>query len=144
MAYLCGRRIGTVSTVPHGEVLGQLEYGGFTTFPASWLEDARARRKLESEIMIALAGLAAEDVQPGIVEHAGAEADVARALEIALPATSDPEEATAFINWLFVRTRNRLRAPACRRAIRELAAALARQGSLRGAEVRALLRHSLR
>ncbi|HTR54197.1 MAG TPA: hypothetical protein VMJ10_26070, partial [Kofleriaceae bacterium] len=120
MAYLCRRRVGGASAVPHGGILGQLEYGGVTTFPTSWLEDARARRKLENEIMIALAGLAAEYVQPGIVDHAGAAADLARALEIALPAISDPEEATAFINWLFVRARNRLREPSCRRAIKAL------------------------
>lgn len=143
MAYLCRRRVGAVSAVPHGEVLGQLEYGGFTRFPMSWLDDARARRKLENEIMIALAGLAAEYVQPGIVDHAGAAADLARALEIAMPATSGPEEATAFINWLFVRARNRLRDKACHRATRALAVALTRHGSLTGPEVRALLRRSL-
>ena len=143
MAYLCRRRVGAASTVPHHGVLGQLEYRGFTEFPSGWLEDARARRKLENEIMIALAGLAAEYVQPGIVDHAGAAADLARALEIALAAASDPEEATAFINWLFVRVRNRLREPACRRALEALARELTRRGSLTGADVRSLLRRSL-
>jgi len=143
MAYLCGRRVGAVSAVPHGEVRGQLEYRGFTSFPARWLDDARARRKLESEILIALAGLAAEYVHPGPVDHAGAAADLARALEIALAATADPEEATAFINWMFVRARNRLRVPRCRRAIKALAAELAHRGSLTGPRARSLLRRSL-
>ncbi len=143
MAYLCRRRVGKASAVPHGEILGHLEYGGFTSFPTGWLDDARARRKLEAEIMIALAGLAAEYVQPGVVDHAGAAADLARALEIALPATSDPEEATAYVNWLFVRTRNCLGERRCRRAIKALAAGLGRRGSLTGTEIRALLRRSL-
>lgn len=143
MAYLCRRRIGAASAVPHGEILGQLEYGGFTMFPASWLEDARARRKLENEIMIALAGLAAEYVHPVAVDHAGAAADLARALGIALAAISDPEEATAFINWLLVRARNRLREPACRRAIKVVATELTRRGSLSGPRLRSLLRRSL-
>lgn len=143
MAHLCRRRVGAASAVPHGEVLGQLEYGGFTTFPAGWLDDARARRKLENEIMIALAGLAAEYVVPIAVDHAGAAADLARALGIALAAISDPEEATAFINWLFVRTRNRLREPACRRAIEALVSELSRHGSLSGPKVRLLLRRDL-
>jgi hypothetical protein len=143
MAYLCRRRVGNVSTVPHGGVLGELEYRGFTSYPAGWLDNARARRRLENEIMIALAGLAAEYVHPVAVDHAGAAADLARALEIALPATSDPEEATAYINWLFVRARNRLRDPRCRRAIKALAAELRRHGSLTGTEIRVLLRRSL-
>jgi len=143
MAYLCRRRIGGMSAVPRGEILGQVEYRGFTAYPASWLEDARARRKLENEIMISLAGLAAEYVQPRIVDHAGAATDLVRALEIALPAITDPEEATAFINWLFVRARNRLREPACRRAIKQLAGELLRHGSLTGPRVRSVLRRSL-
>jgi hypothetical protein len=132
-----------MTSVPHGEILGQLEYRGFTVFTADALDDARARRKLETEIMIAMAGLAAEYVHAGPVNRPGAVADLQRALNIALTATADPEEATAFINWLFVRARNRLRAPACRRAIKALAAELAGRGSLTGAEVRALVRRSL-
>lgn len=143
MAYLCGRRVGAMSAVPHGEILGQLEYRGFESFPARSLDDARGRRKLETEIMIAMAGLAAEYVHAGPVNRPGAVADLQRALNIALTATTDPEEATAFINWLFVRARNRLRVPACARAIRALATELARRGSLTGGEVRALLRRSL-
>ena len=143
MAYLCGRRIGAASAVPHGEILGQLEYGGVTSFPTRWLDDARARRKLENEILIALAGLAAEYVHPIRVDHAGAATDLARALEIALAAISDPEEATAFINWMFVRARNRLSNPRCKRAIKALAAELAHRGSLTGPRVRSLLRRAL-
>lgn len=143
MAYLCGRRLGEMSSVPHGEVLGQLEYRGFTSFAVDALDDARARRKLETEIMIAMAGLAAEYVHTGPVNRPGAVADLQRALNIALTAIADPEEATAFINWLFARARNRLRAPACARAIKTLAAELSRRGSLKGPEVRALVRRSL-
>lgn len=143
MAYLCGRRLGAVSAVPHGEVLGQLEYRGFESFPARALDDARARRKLETEIMIAMGGLAAEYLHPGPVDRPGAVMDLQRALTIALAATADPDEATAFVNWLFIRARNRLRAPASARAIRSLAGELARRGSLTGKEVRALLRRSL-
>lgn len=143
MAYLCGRRLGAISAIPHGEILGELEYRGFTSFPARSLDDARARRKLETEIMIAMAGLAAEYVHPGPVDRPGAVADLQRALNIALATSADPEEATAFINWLFVRARNRLRVPACARAIKALAAVLVRRGSLTGAEVRALLQRSL-
>jgi hypothetical protein len=143
MAHLCGRRVGAASAVAHGEALGQLEYRGFTSFPARWLDDVRARRKLESEILIALAGLAAEYVHPGPIDRAGAAADLARALEIALAAISDPEEATAFINWMFVRARNRLSDPRCRRAIKALAVELARRGSLTGPRVRSLLQRSL-
>jgi len=143
MAYLCGRRIGAMSAVRHGEILGELEYRGFTSFPARPLDDARARRKLETEIMIALAGLAAEYLHRGPVDRRGAATDLQRALSIAQAATADPEEATAFVNWLFVRARNRLCVPACARAVKALAVELARQGSLTGAEVRALLRRSL-
>lgn len=93
--------------------------------------------------MIALAGLAAEYVQPLPVDQAGAAADLARALGIALAAITDPEEATAFINWMYVRARNRLREPACRRAIKTLGAELSRRGSLTGRKVRSVLRRSL-
>lgn len=143
MVYLCGRRLGAMTSIPHGEVLGQLEYRGFTSFAVGALDDARARRKLEIEIMIAMAGLAAEYLHAGPVNRPGAVADLQRALNIGLAAIPDPEEATAFINWLFIRARNRLRAPACARAIKALAAELARRGSLTGAEVRALVRRSL-
>jgi len=143
MAYLCGRRVGEITAIPHGEILGQVEYRGFTAFPARSLDDARARRKLETEIMIALGGLAAEYLHPGRVDHPGAATDLQRALQIALAALEDPDEATAFINWLFVRTRNRLRDPACMRAIKALTADLVRHGSLTGHEVHALLRRSL-
>ena len=143
MAYLCGRRIGAASALPRRGSLGHLEYGGLTSYPVGWLEDARTRRKLEDEIMIALAGLAAEYVQPGVIDHAGAAADLARALEIALPAAGNPEEATAFINWLFVRARSKLADRRSRQAITDLATALERRGSLTGTEIRARLRRSL-
>lgn len=143
MAHLFGRQLGAMTAVPHGEILGQLEYRGFTEFPAGSLDDARTRRKLEAEIMIAMAGLAAEDLHPGPVDRAGAVADLQRALEVALAAIADPEEATAFVNWLFLRARNRLRVPACARATKALAKELARRGALTGPEVRVVLRRSL-
>jgi hypothetical protein len=143
MAFLCGRRLGSASTIRHGEILGQLEYGGMTVFPDHPLDDARARRKLEAEIMIALAGIIAEDLHPGPVDRGGAVTDLQRALAFALAATTDPEEATAFIDWLFVRARNRLRQPRCKRAIRELATQLAHRGLMTGAQMRALLQRSL-
>ena len=124
--------------LPHGHVVDTDPED-----PSQQLDDTRARRKLETEIMIAMAGLAAEYLHPGPVDRPGAVADLQRARNIALAATADPEEATAFINWLFVRARNRLRVPACARAIKGLEAELARRGSLTGAEVRALLRRSL-
>jgi hypothetical protein len=143
MAYLCGRRVGAMSAVPTGEILGQLEYRGFTSFPVGTLDDARARRKLETEIMIAMAGLAAEHVHARPVDRPGAVADLQRALDIALAATEDPDEATAFGNWLFVRARNQLRLPGCARAIKALASELVHRGSLSGAEVRTLLSRAL-
>lgn len=143
MAYLSGRRLGAVSAIPHGHILGELAYRGFTAFPVRPLDDARTRTKLETEIMIALAGLAAEVLHPGSVDRPGAATDLQRALDLALVATAEPEEATAFVNWLFVRARNRLGTPPCRRALRTLATELGRRGSLTGAAVRACLVRSL-
>jgi Peptidase family M41 len=155
MAYLCGRRLGTISVVPHGEILGQLDYRGFTGFPAHALADARARRKLESEIMIALAGVAAEQLRrspidprsrgnsPRGIIRAGAVADLQRALDLAVTVIADLEEATAFVNWLFVRSRNRLRDRKPAHALAAVAAKLPERGALTGRELRALLRRSL-
>src|SRR4051812_1580556 len=98
MVHLCGRRLGAASAIGHGEILGELEYRGFVSFPEHTLDDARARRKLEQEIMIALAGLASESLHPGPVNVAGGATDLQRALDFALAAIADPDEATAYVN----------------------------------------------
>ncbi len=133
-----------LSAVPYGDVLGELQYRGFVSFPAGALEDARTRRKLEAEIMIALAGLVAEMVHTPRVDRAGAAADLQRAMQVALEAIVDPEEATAFVNWLFVRTRNRLAEPRCAGAIARLSTQIAQHRILTGTQMRTILERSLR
>jgi len=141
MAYLAGRRLRGLSGVAREEILGHLEYRGFISFPTHALDDARTRRKGEAEIMIALAGLSAEHLYAKRVDLAGAEPDLQRALEIALVATGNRQEATAYLNWLFVRTCNRL--ARCPRAVGALADELSRRGSLTGRQVRSFLQRSL-
>jgi hypothetical protein len=144
MAYLAGRRVRGLSAVAHGDVLGEVQYRGFVSFPAGALDDARTRRKLEGEIMIALAGLVAEMVHTPRVDRAGAPPDLQRAMQVAFEAIADPEEATAFVNWLFVRTRNRLSDRRCARAIAALSTQIAERRTLTGAQMRTILERSLR
>lgn len=137
------RRLGvavrSVTVVPDDEASGRTWHSG----PGSWFRpdievDGRTRNRIEAHIMIALAGGEAEDAFLGERSGDGLGPDNDNAVGLALYMSGDSEEASAYLEWLRLRTRNMLRQELVRCEVEAIAAALLDRKRVRAAEVKAI------
>lgn len=108
---------------------------------AEWVDgelDLKARAKFEAYIMCALAGASAEIEVFGLLrpeDVEGFERDKVAATGLAMLCSGSIEEAQAYIDWLLVRTANKLRHPFHRAGVGAIAARLAERRTMTSAEV---------
>lgn len=108
---------------------------------AEWVDgelDLKARAKFEAYIMCALAGASAEIEVFGLLrpeDVEGFERDKVAATGLAMLCSRSIEEAQTYIDWLLVRTANKLRRPIHRAAVDAMAERLAERHTLTLAEV---------
>ena len=111
--------------------------------PGSWFQpdasiDGRVRRRLEDEIMIALAGPEAQShVSTKAAVQAGAGFDWPQAADLAPYVAGSDLETEAFVEWLRLRTANLvIGQPLVWACIEALATRLMERSTLKGHEVR--------
>lgn len=124
-AYLRNRRFTSVSIVAERETLGQCVFGnkpGVIELDAESYR--RTRDRIETLIIVALAGVLAECVLTGRHNWRGAHADLHDASDYASYVTGDEQELNAYLRWLWERTRNLLSARPHWAAVKALAAEL--------------------
>jgi hypothetical protein len=124
-AYLRNRRFTSVSIVAEHETLGQCVFGnqpGVIELDAESYR--RTRDRIETLIMVALAGVLAECQLTGRHNWRGAHADLHDATDYASYVTGDEQELNAYLRWLWERTRNLLSARPHWAAVKALAAEL--------------------
>lgn len=134
-----GRGVRRVSIVPDlaAGTLGLATNHGLPSFRPDVRDDAPTQAKAEREILILLAGPAAEERFTGRRNRAGAAGDhAAAAAALALSLCGDEDEASAFLAWLVIRGRNLIAAPGQWIRVAALARALVDRRELSGAEVR--------
>ena len=108
---------------------------------AEWQDgqlDLRARAKFEAYIMCALAGASAEIEVFGLLrpeDVEGFERDKVAATGLAILCSGSIEEAQAYIDWLLVRTTNKIRQPFHRAGVNAIAERLTEQRTMTSAEV---------
>ena len=124
-AYVRRLRFTSISIIPYRGTLGRCEFS--ETPVVIDLQSPRighARRRVETLIIVSLAGVIAECLLTGRNNWRGAHADLHDAAHYASHVTGSEDELGAYVRWLWEHTRMLLAAPPCWLAVRELAAAL--------------------
>ena len=97
---------------------------------------------LERSIMVSLAGCAAEAIKRGRHNYSGAASDMQQASDLALHVSGDGEEASAYVKWLWVRTRNRLKQPLVWKSVAAVAETLLEEKTLGAKRIREIVRQA--
>ncbi|MFN2489427.1 MAG: hypothetical protein ABR529_06775 [Actinomycetota bacterium] len=124
-AYMLGRAFTRVSIRADDSTLGRCSFRP----PGEWFRpdlkvDGSTRRRLEERIMISLAGPEAEARFTSHFDAESAQEDLDRAIDHACFMTGDEAEASAYIEWLRLRTLNLMKLPDFWPAVEALAGEL--------------------
>jgi hypothetical protein len=124
-------RIRSISIIPDAETEGRVHHSkpGKTYHP-EWDTGPRTRSKTEKMIMLCLAGDMAENMLLKRDSRNTRLTDYDTAVDLACYHCSDGDEAGAYVNFLYYRTRNLLRLPERWAAIEELASVLIERGCM--------------
>ncbi|MGH2819016.1 MAG: hypothetical protein ACRDJ5_00025, partial [Actinomycetota bacterium] len=124
-AYILGRAFTRVSIRADDSTLGRCSF----RTPGEWFRpdlriDGPTRRRLEERMMISLAGPEVESLHTGRYDRDAAQEDIDRAIDHACYMSGDPLEASAYVEWLRIRTVNLLKRPETRPSLEALVARL--------------------
>jgi len=124
-AYVRHLRFTSISIIPDRGTLGRCEFSETAVVidPESGGQ-LRARTRIETLIIVSLAGVISESLLTGRHNWRGAHADLHDATRYASFVTGSVEELKAYERWLWEHTRTLLEARPCWLAVQQLAAAL--------------------
>ena len=130
-AFMLGRAFTRVSIKPDDLTVGRCSF----RTPGTWYRpeeemSAPTRRMLEHRIMISLAGPETEARATGAFDPQASQEDLDRALDHACLMAADPSEASAYVEWLRLRTVNLMKQDGFWNAVRALAETLLRRNEL--------------
>jgi hypothetical protein len=112
-AFYMKRPFRYVTIEPDEDCLGHIMYKKFRdSFNPEIGSDREIRKPLEKAITTAFAGPIAEQIFSGRKNIVGAKGDLRDALNYAFYLCGSPEETEAYVNWLWIRTKNMIRQPA--------------------------------
>jgi len=143
-AYVRHLRFTSISIIPYRGTLGRCEFS--ETPVVIDLQSRRlgqARRRVETLIIVSLAGVIAECLLTGRNNWRGAHADLHDAAHYASHVTGSEDELGAYVRWLWEHTRMLLAAPPCWLAVRELAAALLEDQRIGERRARAIISEAI-
>jgi ATP-dependent Zn protease len=133
----------SVTIRPNAESLGRVIFHKLPRWANPDLEeynDQRARKWLENRTRVSLAGQIAEAIHAGRrPAHYSHSADDDLAVNIAMEVCGSAEQCSAWINWLFVSTRDHLSLQHVWSAVEALAAELMRRETISGPEARRII-----
>ena len=105
--YALGRPLKTVTIVPTEDKLGHVRFGGRSNVPRLEMQflGPQARHRVEQDLVVTLAGGAAERRLMGRANYIGARYDHAFVADVALTfAQGNEREADAYVRWLTCRS----------------------------------------
>ena len=112
-AFYMKRSFRYVTIEPEEDSLGHIMYKKFRdSFNPEIDPDREIRKPLEKAIITAFAGPIAEQIFSGRKNIIGAKSDLRDALDYACYLCGSLEETEAYVNWLWIRTKNMIKQPA--------------------------------
>ncbi len=144
MAWTLGVRLKRVSVVPSKNAAGECHYGKLSQSKHFEVGDSdRVRLRTEKLIMVALAGSTAQQLySPRSYHHYQAKSDYDTVAQLALSITGPPKETNAYLKWLEIRTRETLRLPWHWDAVKAMAEALIKRGTVSSREAKQVIRQA--
>jgi len=128
MALLMGRSVQKVSIIPSQNRLG-----------ACTIQKGRAKQvrdKLEAEVLILLAGMAAEGRKSGRYNLQGASQDLRKVEKLALSRSGNAKQASKYIHRMLDKTQHLLSKPSTWKAVKVIAEELIERESISGRTAR--------
>lgn len=143
-AYLRHLRFTSISIIPDRGTLGRCEFSESAVVidPESG-DQLRARTRIETLIIVSLAGVISESLLTGRHNWRGAHADLHDATRYASFVTGSAEELRAYERWLWEHTRMLLGARPSWLAVQQLAAALIEDRRVGERRARAIIRAAI-
>jgi len=140
MDHACGIAVKRVSIIENDESLGRV-HGGVPRWMREIGYNMTPYReiKVHQHIMVCLAGAAATAIYANYGTWRGTGDDLLAAASLADCVTSGPEETDALLDWLWIRTRQRLASPPTWARVEAVAKALLTRNELTGQEFHSLL-----
>lgn len=146
VAFELRRGVTVVTIVPSDENMGHIQESKQPSSRPDINSDAATGYRIEREIQILLAGeIAAAKLcgrEPEMGEHGSVE-DYKLAAKFAFRVGGDEEETTAYLTWLFIRTRNMVKNDRVWFPITKLAGVLLERKEMSGREARKVWREGL-
>ncbi len=144
VAYVLRRRFTNLSIIEDDDSLGHVSFAKHhPKFQPDVMSFDKARPQIEKRVMVSAAGDAAESLLTGRHNWLGARQDMENAHRMAGYLCGSPEEETAYVRWLWIRTQNLLRHHVHWRAVEVLAAALIEQKRIGQKEARVIIRDAI-
>jgi hypothetical protein len=144
-AYLRRLRFTSISIIPYRGTLGHCEFSEAPVIiDLNAHSIGHARRRMETLIIVSLAGVVAECLLTGRHNWRGAHADLHDAARYASFVTGSDDELGAYVRWLWEHTKMLLGAPPCWLAIQQLAAVLIEDRRLGERRARAIIGEALK
>ena len=147
MAFLLGKRIKIISTIPDDDSLGRVEGTGIKWYSEDELEladesDCSLRKRIDKEVMVYLAGQIAEKERTGnkldgyyLVDDTGSVAFMAK-----FPGSN--EQIASYYEWLSARTRETILVKQNWHAIEILAKELLTEREIKGGEAHRIIENA--
>lgn len=148
-AFLMRRRVLSVTIVPDEDAgsLGHNRYGVLPNIHPDYEIDSRTVRVIEREIVVSLAGWAAEARLDASARREASylgDDDWHKAYDLATYVTGSPEEMEAYVNWLWVRAKYMIALPPQWAAVKGLASDLLERRRIGGRRVREVIKTAMR
>ena len=144
-AYLRRLRFTSISIIPYRGTLGRCEFSEapiVVDLNAHSIE--HARRRIETLIIVSLAGGVAECLVTGRHNWRGAHADLHDAARYASFVTGSEDELGAYVRWLWEHTKMLLASPPCWLAVQQLAVVLVEDGRVGERRARKIIAEALK
>jgi ATP-dependent Zn protease len=139
VAYILHRRFGSISIVPEEDVEGRITLGKAKYIEPDWDTSRRCVIELEKRAMVLCAGVVAERLFTGRRHWKGSENDITKAVDYLAYQCGNDEEVSAYLELIWIRTRNLLRLPQHWAAVEAVAEELLKNSFLGQRRVRGII-----
>jgi hypothetical protein len=110
-AYALRRAFRSVTIVPGEDFLGKIWLTKLSTFHPEYDNSSKTNRRVEEGIIINYAGFVAEGIFTGRNDYRGAHHDLVCAAALASNMVGSAEEEDAYLNYLWISTKNLMKLP---------------------------------
>jgi hypothetical protein len=139
IAYILRKRFASISIIPNEDSEGRVSIGKAKHIEPDWDTSRRCVTELEKHAMVLCGGVVAERLLTGHKHWRGSENDITKASEYLAFLCGNDEETSAYLELIWIRTRNLLKVPGHWAAVQAVADELFKHSYLGQKRVRGII-----